>query len=151
MTTGIGFAAQSNSATAAMSAAEMPRLARVSARKTSSSISSMSRKLGRDVTRDNAEPFAPMRYAARVAFRLRFLRGARNLGWSRQRIKGPLMSTLITARSSTGVYHRAYAQGPAHCSRRLHVTKAREADIERASAESFCSKCFPNGKPAGGR
>lgn len=59
---------------------------------------------------------------------------------------------IIVTRSRTGTYHRSYERSnSAFCNgRSMSVTPARAADIERASPESFCSKCFPNGKPEGG-
>lgn len=54
---------------------------------------------------------------------------------------------IITLRSRVGTYHKGYSQGGAFCNSRMHVAAAVASDIERASPEMFCEKCFPNGKP----
>ena len=62
--------------------------------------------------------------------------------------------TIRTVRAaSTGKYHRSYeganitfcnASGQIRIPRLITAT---EREIERASADSFCRKCFPNGAP----
>lgn len=54
---------------------------------------------------------------------------------------------IITLRSRVGTYHRGYSQGGAFCNSRMGVSAASTSDIQRASAEMFCEKCFPKGKP----
>ena len=52
------------------------------------------------------------------------------------------------ARSNTGTYHRV-SHDRAHCNQWMYVgAKVSANTIEKASANMFCEKCFPNGKPA---
>ena len=55
-----------------------------------------------------------------------------------------------TVRSRTGVYHRclglAGEAGRANCNQNLFTRLATPDEVERASAQMFCIKCFPKGK-----
>lgn len=51
---------------------------------------------------------------------------------------GRVIRTPIT-RSRVGVYHRGL---PANCNQRMKVGIARASDVQKASASSFCEKCF---------
>ena len=64
-------------------------------------------------------------------------------------------TTRRTVRSaSTGKYHRSYVGANiTYCNasgqRRIpRLSTATESELARASDDSFCKKCFPNGKPA---
>ena len=54
---------------------------------------------------------------------------------------------------STGKYHRSYVGANiTSCNasgqrRTPRIATATERELERAGAESFCRKCFPNGPP----
>jgi hypothetical protein len=60
-----------------------------------------------------------------------------------------MVAKIVITRSRTGVYHRSYERSnSAFCNgRSMNVYAASQADIERALPASFCSKCFPKGKP----
>lgn len=53
---------------------------------------------------------------------------------------------------STGRYHRTYGPNITFCnhsgqSRSARNRRATDDEVAKASADSFCRKCFPNGKP----
>lgn len=56
--------------------------------------------------------------------------------------------TNYIARSNAGTYHKA-SHDRAHCNQRMYIgAKASTNTLEKAPANMFCEKCFPNGKPA---
>ena len=59
------------------------------------------------------------------------------------------MTTIIVRQGSTGTYHRGFANCPGitlcnHSGqrRRMWTRPAKPEEIERASGQSFCRKCF---------
>jgi hypothetical protein len=65
----------------------------------------------------------------------------------------PLASSYIARSQTTGKYHFAMSANASEChsggsSRKSpRLRAATEIEIGKASEESFCKKCFPNGKP----
>lgn len=60
--------------------------------------------------------------------------------------------TYIGRSAMTGKYHKAVNENITACNysgqrRSSRTRKATETEIEKASPEMFCKKCFPNGKP----
>ena len=55
----------------------------------------------------------------------------------------------VLGRSRTGVYHEMRGDYAARCNSRngIRLAIAQVQLFENASEDSFCKKCFPNGKP----